>query len=111
MRKCSVSERTTGFGHRVAHCNKKTKRTFRVNMISKRVWVPELNRFVRVKLSARGRKLLTRTVLHTFLKLALSKDKSWLVNQKVLLKLSCAQPIQLHATSIQQKKARKIKKS
>jgi large subunit ribosomal protein L28 len=44
----------------VAHCNKKTKREFRVNMISKRVWVPELEKFVRVKLSARGLKTLDK---------------------------------------------------
>jgi large subunit ribosomal protein L28 len=60
MRKCIVTERTTSFGHNVAHCNKKTKRTFRVNMISKRVWVEELNKFVRVKLSARGLKTLDK---------------------------------------------------
>jgi large subunit ribosomal protein L28 len=60
MRMCSVTKRTTSFGHRVAHCNKKTKRTFQVNMISKRVWVPELNKFVRVKLSARGLKTLDK---------------------------------------------------
>jgi len=59
-RKCSVTGRITGFGHNVAHCNKKTKRVFQVNMIEKRVWVPSLARFVRVKLSARGLKTLDK---------------------------------------------------
>lgn len=59
-RKCAITGRITGFGHRVAHCNKKTKRVFQVNMISKRIWVPSLAKFVRVKLSARGLKTLDK---------------------------------------------------
>ncbi len=59
-RKCAVTGRITGFGNHVAHCNKKTKRVFRVNMISKRIWVPALQKFVRIKISARGLKTLDK---------------------------------------------------
>ncbi|MBM4222559.1 MAG: 50S ribosomal protein L28 [Gammaproteobacteria bacterium] len=59
-RKCAITGRITGFGQNVAHCNKKTKRTFQVNMHTKRVWVPCLGKFVRVRLSARGLKTLDK---------------------------------------------------
>ncbi len=36
-----------------------TKRKFKPNIQSKRVWVPELNRFVRVKLSTKALKMIS----------------------------------------------------
>ncbi len=36
-----------------------TKRKFKVNLIRKRIWVPELNRHVRVRLSARALKSMS----------------------------------------------------
>ncbi len=59
-RKCAITGRITGFGHRVAHCNIKTNRAFQVNMISKKIWVPALGKFVRIKISARGLKTLDK---------------------------------------------------
>jgi len=45
-KKGGVGLRTTG----------NTKRSFKVNIQSKRIWVPELDRFVRVRLSTRALK-------------------------------------------------------
>lgn len=59
-RKCPVTERKTAFGNTVAHCNKKQSRAFRVNMIKKKLWVASQNRFVTLRLSARGLKTLDK---------------------------------------------------
>ena len=37
----------------------KTKRKFKVNVLRKRIWVPELKRYVRVRLSAKALKTIT----------------------------------------------------
>ncbi|HIA26921.1 MAG TPA: 50S ribosomal protein L28 [Planctomycetes bacterium] len=37
-----------------------TKRRFKVNLQKKRIWVPELNRFLKIRLSARALKTVTR---------------------------------------------------
>lgn len=37
-----------------------TKRTFKVNVQSKRIWVPELQQHVRVRLSARALRTITK---------------------------------------------------
>lgn len=37
-----------------------TKRTFKVNTQKKRIWVPELGKFIRVKLSTRALKTINR---------------------------------------------------
>ena len=42
------------------HVTKNVPRTFTPNLHEHRVWVPELRRFIRVKLSARGLKTLNK---------------------------------------------------
>ena len=37
-----------------------TKRTFKVNVQTKRIWVPEMQEYVRVKLSARALRTITK---------------------------------------------------
>ena len=49
-RKGGIGKKTTGI----------TKRTFQANLQWKRIWVPELNRTVRVRLSTRALKTITR---------------------------------------------------
>jgi large subunit ribosomal protein L28 len=42
------------------HVTKNVPRTFSPNLREQRIWVPELKRFVRVKLSARGLKTINK---------------------------------------------------
>lgn len=51
-RTCSISGKGPQFGHSVSHSNRKTNRKWSANIISKRIWVPEEERWVRVKISA-----------------------------------------------------------
>lgn len=53
-RTCQVTGTTPGFGHRVSHSHRRTKRRFDVNIQSKRYWAPSLGRHVTLTLSARG---------------------------------------------------------
>ena len=46
------------------------KRTFEPNLRKKRIWVPELDRFVRVKISARGLKTINKNGAYKTLKKA-----------------------------------------
>jgi ribosomal protein L28 len=50
-RKCEISGKGPQFGNNVSHSHKKTRKKWSVNIISKRVWVEEENRWVRVKIS------------------------------------------------------------
>ncbi len=42
------------------HVTKNVTRTFLPNLKIRRIWVPELGRFVKVKISARGMKTVTK---------------------------------------------------
>lgn len=41
-------------GHNVSHANNRSKRVFNINLQSKRIFVPWLNKFVRVRLSTKA---------------------------------------------------------
>lgn len=50
------------------HVTKTVKRQFKPNLRTKRIWVPELNRYVRVRVSARGLKTIDKRGAYKTLK-------------------------------------------
>ncbi|MDF1816910.1 MAG: 50S ribosomal protein L28 [Verrucomicrobiales bacterium] len=52
------------------HVTKTVKRQFKPNLRNKRIWVPELNKFVRVRVSARGLKTIDKNGAYKTLKAA-----------------------------------------
>ena len=52
-RRCQISGITHQNGNRVSHANNKTHHKFESNLQNKRVFVPELGKSVRVKVSTR----------------------------------------------------------
>lgn len=53
-KKCELSGKTTVFGRNVSFSKRRTSRTYKPNVHSHRIWVPELNRYVRMNVSTRG---------------------------------------------------------
>ena len=51
---CPVTGKRTRTGNNVSHANNKTRRIWEPNLQWKRIWVPEQNRFVRMRVGARG---------------------------------------------------------
>jgi len=47
-------------GNNVSHANNKTRRRFSPNLHTHRFWVESENRFVRLKLSAKGMRLIDK---------------------------------------------------
>ncbi len=52
--RCIVTGKSVMFGNSVSRSNKKTRRKFDSNIHKKRFWVAEENRWVTLKVSARG---------------------------------------------------------
>lgn len=67
-RKCQLTGKGPLTGNRVSHSNKKTKRRQLPNLQTKRIYVPEMDRWVRVKLSTRALRTVTRQGLMSFLR-------------------------------------------
>lgn len=56
--RCQVTGAQPGFGHHVSHSHRRTNRRFDVNIQRKTYWVPSLRRSVRLRVSARGIKII-----------------------------------------------------
>lgn len=59
-RVCQVTGKRPTTGNNVSHANNKTKRRFLPNIKQHRFWVEEENRFVRLKVSAKGMRIIDK---------------------------------------------------
>ena len=67
-RRCPISGKGPIVGNNISHAHNKTKRRQLPNLQPKRIFVPELNRFVRLRLTTRALKTITRTGLVQWLR-------------------------------------------
>ena len=67
-RVCRISGKKPLVGYNVSHSHNKTKRRQYPNLQAKRIYVEQLGKFVRIRLSARALKTVTRVGLMPYLK-------------------------------------------
>ncbi len=67
-KRCQLTCKGPMSGNRVSHSHKKTRRRQLPNLQTKRLYIPELDRWVRLKLSTRALRTVTRKGLLKFLK-------------------------------------------
>ena len=65
---CQITHKKGLSGNRVSHANNKNRHTQKVNIKTKRIYVPELKRYVSVKLSSKGLKIIGRRGAYRVLK-------------------------------------------
>ena len=68
MAKCQLTGKKRMVANSVSHAHNKTKRVQKPNIQQKRVWVPEENKYVRLKLSTRALRTVTRTGLYQYIR-------------------------------------------
>ena len=59
-RRCQLTGKKPLTGYSVSHAHNKTKRRQLPNLVWKRIYVPELNRWVRLRLSTRALRTLAK---------------------------------------------------
>jgi large subunit ribosomal protein L28 len=67
-RVCQVTGKKAIVGHRVSHSNHKSKRRFEVNLQTKRYWIVEENRWVTLRVSTHGMRIIDKRGLATIIK-------------------------------------------
>ena len=67
-RKCVFTGKRPNVANKVSHSNRKTKRRFEVNLRNKRYWLEEEGRWIRLRVSARGMKIIDKRGLETVLR-------------------------------------------
>jgi large subunit ribosomal protein L28 len=68
MAKSDITGKRKLLARNVSHSNIKTKRWQNVNLQSRRIWVPELNRFVRLDLTTRDIRTIDKIGLFEYAK-------------------------------------------
>lgn len=69
---CQVTGKHPQVGNTVSHANNKSKRRFNVNLHSKRFWLESQKRFIKLRVSIKGMRIIDKLGLENVL-LKLSK--------------------------------------
>lgn len=67
-RRCQITGKQGQNGHKVSHANNKAHLVREVNLMKRRIWVAELRKFVTLRLSAHGLKVIDRKGAYAALK-------------------------------------------
>ena len=59
-KKCPITGRGPQVGNNVSHANNKTKRRYLPNLQSKRFWLEDEKRFVRLRITTRGMRIIDK---------------------------------------------------
>ena len=57
---CQVTGKRPMSGNNVSHANNKTKRRFLPNLHTHRFWVPSQNRYIRLRVSVKGMRIIDK---------------------------------------------------
>lgn len=66
-RVCQITGKKPMSGNNVSHANNKTKRRFLPNLQSHRFYVPSLKKFVRLRVSSKGMRIIDKKGIEYFL--------------------------------------------
>jgi large subunit ribosomal protein L28 len=72
-RVCQITGKRPQVGNNVSHANNKTKRRFYPNLQKKRFFIPEENRWITLKLTAKAIKTINKNGIYPVLKEAKAK--------------------------------------
>lgn len=67
-RRCVVTGKGTQFGNCVSHSNLKTRKQWKVNIVEKKIFLEDENRWVKVKISTRALRTLKKKGLKKAIK-------------------------------------------
>ncbi len=59
-KKCPITGKKPLAGHNVSHANNKTKRRYLPNLKVKRFWLSDENRYVRLRITTRGMRIIDK---------------------------------------------------
>ena len=59
-RACDVTGKKPMFGNNVSHAHNKSRRRFNINLQKKKFWLPDENRYVTLRISTRGMRVIDK---------------------------------------------------
>tara|TARA_B100000579_G_scaffold289662_1_gene240453 strand:- start:271 stop:507 length:237 start_codon:yes stop_codon:yes gene_type:complete len=74
-RVCDVTGKKPMFGNNVSHANNKSRRRFNINLQKKRFWLPDEKRYVTLRVSTRGLRIIDKKGIRKVLNELKAKGK------------------------------------
>ncbi len=65
---CQLTGKRPVSGHKVSHSNVKTKRRFEPNLLKKRFYIPEVDKWVTLKISAKALRNINKLGIYSYIK-------------------------------------------
>ena len=59
-RVCNVTGKRPMFGNNVSHAHNKSRRRFNINLQKKKFWLPDENRYITLRISTRGMRIIDK---------------------------------------------------
>lgn len=75
-RVCDVTGKKPMFGNNVSHANNKSRRRFNVNLQKKRFWLPDEKRYVTLRVSTKGMRIIDKKGIRKVVNELKAKGKS-----------------------------------
>lgn len=76
-RVCDVTGKKPMFGNKVSHAHNKSRRRFNVNLQKKKFWFAEENRFITLRLSTSGMRIIDKKGIRTVINELRAKGKKF----------------------------------
>ena len=76
-RVCDITGKKPMFGNKVSHAHNKSRRRFNINLQKKKFWFAEENRFVTLRLSTRGMRIIDKKGIRTVINELRAKGKKF----------------------------------
>ena len=74
-RVCDVTGKKPMFGNNVSHANNKSRRRFNINLQKKRFWLPDEKRYITLRVSTRGLRIIDKKGIRKVLNELKAKGK------------------------------------
>ena len=74
-RVCDVTGKRPMFGNNVSHAHNKSRRRFNINLQKKKFWLPDENRYITLRISTRGMRLIDKKGISKVVKDLKAKGK------------------------------------
>tara|TARA_B100001248_G_scaffold26140_1_gene17101 strand:+ start:156 stop:392 length:237 start_codon:yes stop_codon:yes gene_type:complete len=75
-RVCDVTGKKPMFGNNVSHANNKSRRRFNVNLQKKRFWLPDEKRYITLRVSTKGMRIIDKKGIRKVVNDLKAKGKS-----------------------------------
>ena len=76
-RVCDITGKKPMFGNNVSHAQNKNRRRFNINLQKKKFWLPDEKRYITLRLSTRGMRIIDKKGIRTVINELRAKGKKF----------------------------------